>query len=260
MRKILPLTEEEKRIAEEHHNMVYVFLGSRHYPIEEYYDIAIMGFLAGVQDWCRVEGLKERYAISTICIRNMHNAIATHFRDENAQKRKPKGGFVSLDMTSDEGNETFINSIITPTLEDEYFDRYDREHADGERIKELLQPLTEIQRTIAILLASGRDTAYIAKKTKLTQPKIRSEIRKMRNGKNCTAQEKPVTPQTPIDEYIGVPTDILLTIKLSARQLDVLNLLMVGHTESDIGRRLGISRQAVYDAVKKIRLKAEAVR
>lgn len=106
--------------------MVYVFLGSRHYPIEEYYDIAIIGFLSGVQDWCRTEGLKEKYAISTICVRNMHNAIATNFRDENRQKRKPKGGFVSLDMKSDEGNETFINSIITPMLEDEFFERYDK--------------------------------------------------------------------------------------------------------------------------------------
>lgn len=35
---------------------------------------------------------------------------------------------------------------------------------------------------------------------------------------------------------------------------------MIGHKESDIGRELGISRQAVYDAVKKIRQKAEKVR
>ena len=194
MRTILPLTEYERQLAEQCHEMVYIYLKKHYYDIEEYYDIAVMGLLAGVQQWNRNEGIKEKYAISTICSRNIHGAIATHFRDENRQKRKPSGGYISIDKNFDEGNDTFINCIITPSLEDEFFAKYDNlEETDNARKMEVL-------------------------------------MKKINH------------------------------LKLSSRQMDVINLLIIGHKFSEMDKELGISKQAVYQMVKKIRKKAEEAR
>lgn len=259
MRTILPLTEYEKQLAEQCHDMVYIYLKKHYYDIEEYYDIAIMGLLAGVQQWNRSKEVKEKYSISTICSRNIHGAIATHLRDENRQKRKPSGGFISLDLQLEDSTESFINSIITPTLEDEFFEEYDRQE-EADRIKDILSTLTPLQREIAILRASGKPNGYILKKLHITLKQLSVELKKMRGELPNEEQAQPKRTVDNINDYIGVPTEVLFTLKLSARQLSVLNLLMVGYKESDIGRELGLQRQAVYDAVKKIRIKASKVR
>ena len=69
MVKILPLTEEERRSAEIHHDWVYSFLHRHNYNIEEFYAIAVEGFLKGVQDWHRKPGTKEKWGMSIICER-----------------------------------------------------------------------------------------------------------------------------------------------------------------------------------------------
>lgn len=220
--------------------------------------------MKGIQDYHRKPDVKEKWHMSTICERAMLYSIYKHFRYENVQKRKPSGGFVSIDATFDGNKESFVNSIITPTLEDEFFEEWDRQH-ESERIKELLSTLTDIQREIVILKASGKNHSYIAKKLHMSEGAISRELRKLRDNlsnNNSLEADTKQSQQTVenITEYIGVPTEIILTLKLSARQLSVVNLLMIGYRESEIGRELGLSRQAVYDAVKKIRQKADKVR
>ena len=260
---IQPLSEIEKRDAEQHHNWVYSFLHRHNYSIELYYDVVVMGYLKGIQDYHRKPGVKEIWGMSTICERAMLDTIYKHFRHENAQKRKPSGGFVSIDSTVDDYKETYINSIITPTLEDEFFEEWDRQHESG-RIKELLSTLTDRQREIVILKASGKQHSYIAKKLRISEGAVNRELKKLRdNLKEGTPKAETRQLRRPVEditEYIGVPTEVILTLKLSARQLSVLNLLMVGYRESEIGRELGLTRQAVYDAVRKIRQKADKVK
>lgn len=259
--KLQPLSEEERVMAEKYHNLVYAFLHSKGYDIEEYYDIAVMGYLKSVQKYCRDDNLKLKWSFKAICFNDMYREIGNETKKENAKKRMPEGGFTSLDLQLEDSNESFINSIVTSTLEDDFFAEYDRQE-EANRIKDVLSQLTDIQRKIAILKASGKPMQYISKKLHISLKAIREEIKKAR-GEHPTElilQEPDRKVVANITEYIGVPTDIILTLKLSARQLDVLNLLMIGHKESDIGRELGISRQAVYDAVKKIRRKAEKVR
>ena len=252
------MTEEEKRDAELHHSWVYSFLHRHNYSIEEFYDVAIMGYLRGVQDYHRKPNA-QKHGMSVICERAMLNEMATYFRDQNRLKRKPQGGFVSIDAHFDDSNETFVNSIITTTLEEDFFEEYDREH-ESERIKKILSQLTDTQRKIVILKANGKKHQYIAKKLGITESTISRELKKIKSivstQEDYGVESKKHKKIKSITEYIGVSTEVILTLKLSARQLDVINLLMIGYKESDIGRELGISRQAVYDAVKKIRAKA----
>lgn len=47
-----PLTEEEKRFAEEHHDYIYQFMRSYRLAVSEWYDILIIPYLNAVKKYC----------------------------------------------------------------------------------------------------------------------------------------------------------------------------------------------------------------
>lgn len=132
-----PLTEKEKRLAEKYHNAVYSFLHRHGYSIEEYYDVAIMGFLKGIQKYNRDESLQQ-WSILTICEYKMQTAISQEIKKRYTKSRKSECGCVSLDAPyfeyKDGREKNLLDMLPTESLEDEFFRMYDEENAD-ERAK-----------------------------------------------------------------------------------------------------------------------------
>lgn len=56
---IKALTDEQRKFAEEHHNLVYTFLKENGLMASQYYDIVIFGYLCAVQEYCEKEKLKK---------------------------------------------------------------------------------------------------------------------------------------------------------------------------------------------------------
>lgn len=83
-----PFTEAERELAEKNHNLVYEFLKSHKYDIEEYYNIAVMGYLKGIQKYYRrtERNLSE---LPGICWNCMRSEMGNHFKMEKARKRQP---------------------------------------------------------------------------------------------------------------------------------------------------------------------------
>lgn len=79
-----PLTEEQRRFAEQNHNLVYKFLHQHGLSIDEYYDIVIFGFLLAVQRYLTDVSLTP-YAFSTVAWSAMESALRNHRR--TAQRR-----------------------------------------------------------------------------------------------------------------------------------------------------------------------------
>lgn len=256
-----PLTEKEKQLAEKYHNAVYSFLHRHNYSIEEYYDVAIMGFLKGIQKYNRDESLQQ-WSILTICEYKMKTAIAQEFQKRYTKSRKPEGTIISLDAPYFHGDfgdkknleKSFLDMLPSETLEDEFFRMYDEE-TESERITAILEPYTDIQRKIICLKADGHTHSEIAKILNITFDAVGRELRKIRDGLQYKAPTR--KDETDIEKYIGVSQEILSAIKLTSRQMEIIELLLLGLKESEIGRRLGLQRQAVYDAVKKIRQKGD---
>lgn len=84
------LTDEERKFAEEHHNLIYSFLHKHCLDPEEYYDIAAIGYLQAVIEYYR-KSLKYEYSFSTIAFRLMGFAYGKHIRNQMRLKRR---GFV----------------------------------------------------------------------------------------------------------------------------------------------------------------------
>ena len=80
------LTEKQRDFAERNHGLVYSFLHSRNLPEDEFYDVAVFGFLRAVQRYTEEPKLK-RYAFSTIAFRAMQSEVGHYRKSKKAQKR-----------------------------------------------------------------------------------------------------------------------------------------------------------------------------
>lgn len=144
--KLEKLTEVEKKLAEENHNLVYAFLHTYNYSIEMYYNIVIFGYLKGIQVYSRREDLRKKYDMPFICWQYMRAEIGNHFRTETMQKRKPMENIISLDADY-ATEENLYNCIGGKTLEEEALEE--------ETVLELLEKLSEVQRKIAEMKMDG---------------------------------------------------------------------------------------------------------
>ena len=65
--KLKTFTEEEKRLAEKNHDLVYQFLKAHNYSMEDYYNTAVFGYLKGIQKYCRYVGNDTGNNLAGIC-------------------------------------------------------------------------------------------------------------------------------------------------------------------------------------------------
>lgn len=82
-----PFTEAERELAEKNHNLVYEVLKSHKYDIEEYYNIAVMGYLKGIQKYYR-RTERNFSELPGICWNCMRSEMGNHFKMEKARKRQ----------------------------------------------------------------------------------------------------------------------------------------------------------------------------
>ena len=81
-----PLTPEQVCFAAKNHRLIYRYLKKKHLSKEEYYDVAVFGYLKAVQDYFSKEDLKQ-YAFSTLCFRYMSREISNYHKSLMRQKR-----------------------------------------------------------------------------------------------------------------------------------------------------------------------------
>ena len=153
--KLKPLSNYERKFAEENHNLVYDFLHKHGYSLENYYEVAIFGFLKAVQIYNRREDLREKYSFPFISQQYIRSELGNHCRMEEAKKRKPSGSLVSLDAEYAE-TENLYNCIgIVGGKSPE------SEIVAMEQMKEMLSSLSDTQRKIAELKIDGYSSKEI---------------------------------------------------------------------------------------------------
>lgn len=97
-----PLTPEESDFAAEHHNLVGRFLRRFYLPEDDWYDVAIFGYLRAVKLWITRPDIRC-WAFSTIAFRYMFSAVGQN-RTTTARRIR-KAAMVSADAPiSDDGS------------------------------------------------------------------------------------------------------------------------------------------------------------
>ena len=86
MSKLTKLTDAQHDFAAEHHDLLLRFLKEKGLRENDYYDIAVFGYLRAVQIYDERPELHS-YSFKTIAYKRMYAALWNHFRSLRAQKR-----------------------------------------------------------------------------------------------------------------------------------------------------------------------------
>lgn len=160
--RLEPLNDEERKFVEDNHNLIYSFLKKNNLSIDEYYDIAVFGFIDAVKRYDSSKG--SFFNIAYVC---MLSAVRQEMRKSKFRNEKIK--ITSLDAELEGGVciKDFIPSLDTVDsiyLHNEYVER--------------IEKLPEKLRTVILLLASGYNQIEIAKRLKYSQSYISRLITK----------------------------------------------------------------------------------
>lgn len=110
--KLTPLTEEESKFAAEHYYVVDWYFRIKKYDKEEYYDVAVMGYLQAVKKWFARPEL-HRWSFTTIAKYSMWTRIGNEQR-----QHKNKISTISLDsVIQGTDNLTYMDTITYSNLE-----------------------------------------------------------------------------------------------------------------------------------------------
>lgn len=171
MRRISPLSYEEQKFAEEHHNMIFRFLSTFGLDAGEYYDVVVFGYLAAVHEYLQKPQLQQNYSFTTISWRQMYRAFLDDCTYRNREIRKARMASYHEDLALQE-LDAFLPGRTT-AIEEQLNDR--------EIALELLSYLTPKEKEIVFLKADGYSHAEIAQRCHITVHGVRSRIARFRS-------------------------------------------------------------------------------
>ena len=101
-----PLTPEQRKLAEKHHNLIFYFMKRKRLDQEEFYDILAIALCKAVRSY----GPSE-YTFATYCYRCFENALRMHIRDN--KRRVQSAPFSAFEIHDDSGD---IDNVIEETV------------------------------------------------------------------------------------------------------------------------------------------------
>lgn len=113
--RLKTFTEEEKRLAEKNHDLVYQFLKAHNYSMEDYYNIVVFGYLKGIQKYCRYVGNNTGNNLAGICWNCMRSEMKSYFKMETVKKRKPTE--IIMTKVSSAEDEVIALEILKSVME-----------------------------------------------------------------------------------------------------------------------------------------------
>lgn len=134
------LTDVQRKLAEEHHSLIYSFAALHKLAPDEWYDVLAIGYVKGIAVYDPAKG-----ALSTITYRAMRAEWLKAVRAKNCLKRS--GAVCSLDMERGE------SLCLYDCLEDKQDDISDT--ITGIDFARALEPVSECGRLLLLLRASG---------------------------------------------------------------------------------------------------------
>ena len=128
---MIQITEEQRKLVEDNHNLIYSFLQKYHLTIDEYYGLAAIGLCKAGKTY---NGEKSNF--STYAYKCMFTAVMCELRKNKQAKTIPKYQIVycQAELENNEGNTTsFINyvpskenvedSVLSEVIFDEYVNK-----------------------------------------------------------------------------------------------------------------------------------------
>lgn len=113
---VQPLTDEQRKLAERYHNLIFAFLYKNDLQVDDWYDIAAIGYIKAI----RYHHPERPFAISSLAFKCMRDEMVNEYRRQGRQKRRAI--LISLDAPAYEsGTERHELVAGHQSAEDDYF-------------------------------------------------------------------------------------------------------------------------------------------
>lgn len=163
------LTEYEKQLVTENHNLIYSFADKHKLDLEEYYGILALALCKAVKYFDQNKG-----KISTIAYTCMLNSVRNHIRKKN--KKKLALIYLDTDYTnSNNDDESLLSAIANDSLPPDI-------KAEGKEISQiLLSMLTDKEKQIVADRLDGLSEREIGEKMGCTRQNVHAQIKRIRS-------------------------------------------------------------------------------
>ena len=174
---MIALNEEQRKYAEDHHDLVDRFLRGNKLNRDEYYDTVVFGYLRAVQRYL-TEAHLQQFAFSTIAWWAMRSNLYNKYRHNYRPKRYPMA--LSLDDYDTNSDRPYISYVIdtdASTTEEDVVNKM--------MWLEIAATLTRPQRMLVVNRARGVSDAELAKMFSMSPEMVGSAFDRIRNKVNA---------------------------------------------------------------------------
>ena len=146
------LTEEQRKLVEENHNLIYGFLNQYKLDDEDFYDLASIGLCKAAMKY----DVDKKKKFSTLAYTCMNNEVRRYYRDcENVKKRISKHLVSSYNIELEDNKE-----ILDVFIKDDDFSEDSLIYLDFDNFKKTLK---DKERIVVEYLESGFNMMETAK-------------------------------------------------------------------------------------------------
>lgn len=164
------MTDEQRKLVEENHNLIYGFLNKEELEDDDYYDIVAIGLCKAAMNYNEKKG-----KFSTFAYKCMNTEVKIYYKYLNKKTLIPNNLVYSYDVSAtDDVKETVINSLLK---DDKNNINYSIESVTFE---EFLITLKDKEKIVVEYLKEGLTQQEIAKKVNRSQQAISLSIKNIK--------------------------------------------------------------------------------
>lgn len=171
------MTDEQKKLVEDNHSLIYLVISNMGLTIEDNYDLAAIGLCRAAMNYD-----SAKYAFSTFAYRCIKNEIMLEYRKRNMFKRALNEGLVSYDapiLSQDAGEKISLLEQIKSN------DSVENEALSRVMYNEIVEQLGPTDSKVLRFFERGLKQTEIAKIMGVSQANISRVKRRIENILAC---------------------------------------------------------------------------
>lgn len=164
------MTDEQRKLVEDNHNLIYGFLNKNELENNDYYDIAAIGLCKAAMNYSPTKG-----EFSTLAYKCMENEAKIYWTYLNRKKFIPENLIISYDIPAvEDGSESCIDRLVA--------DRHNMSNIIIENIAQshFISLLDDKEKDIIKGFKCGLNQTQIAKELNLKQQMVSYYVKKIK--------------------------------------------------------------------------------